>query len=163
MCKYSAFKGTLNCNCNVQILRIQRGPNSNCNVLVPFFQRSPNSTDNMSKCSAFKGASNSNCMTREVRCDASLLSLNFYLLLALSSQLSVFLKLCIMKILLHFLLCQPCRGLRNISLDGPHIPFLGLIERSYHGWLSTMTSSHGPFSPLPRAPPTLCSPLIRSV
>ena len=38
----------------------------------------------------------------------------------LSSQLSVFSKLCIMNTLLHFLLLfQLCRSLRNISLGGP--------------------------------------------
>jgi len=36
--------------------------------------------------------------------DANLLLLNFYVLPALSSQLSVFSKLCIMNTLLHFLL-----------------------------------------------------------
>jgi len=53
--------------------------------------------------------------TSEVRGDINLLSLDFYVLLALSSQLSVFLKLCIMNTLVHFLLCQSCRSLRNIS------------------------------------------------
>ena len=67
-----------------------------------------------------------------------------YVFLALSSQLSVFLKLCIMNILLYFLLCQSCRSFRNVSLGGPHIPFLSLIRKSYHGWLSMMTSSEGP-------------------
>jgi len=43
-----------------------------------------------------------------------------YVLPALSSQLSVFSKLCIMNTLLHFflLLFQLCRSLRNISLGG---------------------------------------------
>jgi len=41
---------------------------------------------------------------REVGGDVNLLSLNFYVLLALSSQLSVFLKLCIINKFLHFLL-----------------------------------------------------------
>jgi len=43
--------------------------------------------------------------------DANLLLLNFYVLPALSSQLSVFSKLCIMNTLLYFLLllCQSCR------------------------------------------------------
>jgi len=44
-----------------------------------------------------------------------------------------------MNTLLHFLLCQSCRSLRNASLCGPHIPFLGSIKRSYHDWLSMMT------------------------
>ena len=45
---------------------------------------------------------------------------NFRVLLALSSQLSVFSKLRIMNTLLHFLflLFQLCRSLRNISLGG---------------------------------------------
>ena len=52
--------------------------------------------------------------------DANLLLPNFYVLPALSSQLSVFSKLCIMNILLHFLflLFQLCRSLRNIPLGG---------------------------------------------
>jgi len=45
---------------------------------------------------------------------------NFYVLPALSSQFSVFSKLCIMNTLLHFLLLlfQLCRSLRNIPLGG---------------------------------------------
>jgi len=52
--------------------------------------------------------------------DANLLLPNFYVLPAVSSQLSVFSKLCIMNTLLHFLLLllQLCRNLRNISLGG---------------------------------------------
>ena len=44
----------------------------------------------------------------------------FYVLPALPSQLSVFLKFCIMNTLLHFLLliCQSCRSLRNESMGG---------------------------------------------
>ena len=50
---------------------------------------------------------------------ANLLSPNFYVLPAFSSQLSVFSKLCIMSTLLHFLLLfQLCRSLRNIPLGG---------------------------------------------
>jgi len=69
------------------------------------------------------------------------LSLNFcvLLLLALSSQLSVFSKLSILNNLLHFLLSQSCRSLRNVSLVGPLIPFPGLVKKSYHGWLSLVT------------------------
>jgi len=83
--------------------------------------------------------------------DANLLLPNFYVLPALSSQLSVFSRLCIMNTLLHFLLllCQSCGGVRNISLSG-RIP--DLIKSAYHGWLSMMTSSEGPFLLLPRAP-----------
>jgi len=47
------------------------------------------------------------------------------------------------------LLCQSCRRLRNVSYGGR---VLGLIESAYHGWLSTMTLSEGPFLVLPRAP-----------
>jgi len=66
-----------------------------------------------------------------------------YVLPALSFQLSVFSKFCIMNTLLHFLLllCQSCRSLRNVSLIGY---ILGLIKSAYHGWLSMMTSSEGP-------------------
>jgi len=41
-------------------------------------------------------------------------------------------------------------SLRNVSLGGPQIPFLGLIKRCYHGWLSVMTSSDVPLTSLPR-------------
>jgi len=87
----------------------------------------------MCKFSACKGAFNSNFKTREVvgRCQiASLLSLNFYVLLALFFQPSAFLNMCIINTLFHFLLCQSCRSLRNVSLAGPHIPFRDLIKRS---------------------------------
>ena len=59
--------------------------------------------------------------------DASILLLNFYVLPALSSQLSVFSKLCIMNTLLHFLLllCQSCHCLRSVSFCGR---ILGLIK-----------------------------------
>jgi len=52
--------------------------------------------------------------------DANLLLPKFYVLPALSSQLSVFSKLCIMNTFLHFLLLlfQLCRSLRNMPLDG---------------------------------------------
>jgi len=71
---------------------------------------------------------------------------------ALSSQLSVFSKLCIKNILLHFLLllCQSCRSLRNVSLGGR---ILGLIKSAYHGWPSMMTSSEGPLFSLASGPP----------
>jgi len=82
------------------------------------------------------------CKTREMGCDANLLSL--YVLLALSSQLSVILKLCITNILVHFLLSQLCRSLRNVSLGCPHIPSVDLIKKSYHGWLGMMVSSESP-------------------
>jgi len=38
----------------------------------------------------------------------------------------------------------------NVSLGGR---ILVLIKSDYHGWLSMMTSSEGPFLVLPRAPP----------
>jgi len=81
----------------------------------------------------------------------TLLLPNLYVSLALSSQLSVFSKLCIMNILLHFLLRlrQLCRSLRNVSLSGR---ILGLIKSDYHDWLSMMTSSETPFLDLPQAP-----------
>jgi len=41
--------------------------------------------------------------TKEVRDDVNLLLLNLCVLLALSSQISVFLKLCIINALVHFL------------------------------------------------------------
>jgi len=52
--------------------------------------------------------------------DANLLLPNFFVLPALSSQLSVFSKLCIMNTLLHslLLLFQLRRNLRNVSLGG---------------------------------------------
>jgi len=65
--------------------------------------------------------------TQAVGSDANFLSRNFCVLLALSSQLSVFLKLRIMNTTVHFLLSQSCRNLRNVSLGDLHIPFLGLI------------------------------------
>jgi len=103
----------------------------------------------------FQRGPNSNCRTREMGGDARCYRLNFHVLLALSSQLSVFLKLRIINTLLHFLLCQSSRSLRNVSFGSLHIPFLGLIKRSYHGWLSMMTSSASPFSALPWTAPPL--------
>ena len=90
-----------------------------------------------------------------------MLSPNFYVLPALSSQLSVFLKLCIMNTLLHSLLvCQSCRSLGNVSLGGR---ILCLIKSSHHGWLRMMTSSKGPLFRLASAPPTLNPPLLISL
>jgi len=77
---------------------------------------------------------------------------------------SVFnLKLCMMNTALHFLLYQSCRSRRKVSLGLLHISFLGLMKRSYHSWLSMITSSKGPFSALPRAFPALSPSLIMSV
>jgi len=82
----------------------------------------------MCKCPPFKGTPTSNCKIREVGDDASFLLLNFYVLLALSSQLLVSLKLCIMNTVLHFLSCQSYRSLRNVSLHGPRIPEMNGIR-----------------------------------
>jgi len=55
-----------------------------------------------------------------------MLLLNFYVLPALSSQLSVISKLCIMNTVLHFLLlCQSCHCFRTASFGGR---ILGLIK-----------------------------------
>jgi len=76
---------------------------------------------------------------------------NFYVLPALSSQLSVFSKFHIMNTLLHFLLlCQSCRRLRNVSLSKC---ILGLIKSAYYVCLSMMTSSEGPLFSLASGPP----------
>jgi len=69
--------------------------------------------------------------TREVGGDANLVSLNFCVLLALSSQLSVFSKLCIMNTLVHF--CYVSHA--AVSGTYPYRP-RGLVKKSYHGWLS---------------------------
>jgi len=99
--------------------------------------------------------------------DTNLLLPNFYVFPALSSQRSVFSKLCSMKTLLHFFLlqCQSCCSLRKVFLCGR---ISGLIKSSYHNWLSMMTSSEGPlFSfastrPIPKTT-TGCSPSIRVI
>jgi len=51
-------------------------------------------------------------------------------------------------------------SLRNVCLGGPHIFFLGLIKRSYHGLLSKMMSSDAPLFSLASGPPTLTPPLL---
>jgi len=72
--------------------------------------------------------------TREVGGNANFPPLNFYVLLALSSQLSVFLKLCIINTFVHFLLRQSCCSFRNMSMG--FYPFLGYgLFGLYHGWL----------------------------
>jgi len=68
-----------------------------------------------------------------------------------------------MNTLLHFLLCQSYRSLSNVSLGNPHIPFPGLIKKSYHGWLIILTSFEGPLFSLALGPPnakstTACTP-----
>jgi len=94
--------------------------------------------------------------TREVGNNANLSSLTIYVLLALSSQLSVILKLCIMNTLLHFLLSQSCRSLRNVSLGGPHI----YDQKFLFGWLSLVTSSVHPLLNFALGPLTLSPPLL---
>ena len=82
---------------------------------------------------------------------ANLVLPNFYTLPALSSQLSVFSKLCIMNTLLRsfLLLCQSCYSLRNVCF-GDFI--LGMMKSAHHGWLSIMTSPEGPFFGLASGP-----------
>jgi len=90
---------------------------------------------------------------------ANLVLPNFYTLPALSSQLSVFSKLCIMNTLLRsfLLLCQSCHSPRNVCFGGF---ILGMIKSAHHGWLSIMTSPEGPFFGLASGPPTLNPPLV---
>jgi len=76
-----------------------------------------------------------------------------FVLPALSSHFSVLSKFCNVNTLLQFLLllCQSCRSFRNARLSfGGRI--LALIKSPYHGWLSVMTSSEGPFLVLPQVP-----------
>jgi len=47
----------------------------------------------------------------------------------------------------------------KVSLGGR---ILGLIKRSYHGWLNMMTSSEGPLFSLASGSPTLNPPLLVS-
>jgi len=78
---------------------------------------------------------------------ANLLLLNSCQLLTLSSQLSVFLKLYVMNTLSHFLLCQTGRSIRNVSLGGPLILFLGLIQSRRHGGFGGLAPSNKASSP----------------
>jgi len=98
------FQKAVNKNCNVQpkYSPFKEAHNSRCNEKVAY--------------SLFKEAPNSNFTTREMPGDATLLSLNLYVLPALSSQLSMFSTLCMMYSPVHFLLCQSCRNLRNNPL-----------------------------------------------
>ena len=76
---------------------------------------------------------------------------NFYVLPALSSQHSVFSKLCIINTLLHFLLlCQLCPILRNEFFGGR---ILGFIKSDYHDRMSMMTSLEGSLFSLASGPP----------
>jgi len=138
MCEYSTFK---------------EAPKALVMCKYSAFKGPPIATV-MYKCLAFKGAPNSSCKTREVGNDASLLSLNFYVWLVLYTQLSVFLKLCILNThAICNLLCQSCRSFRNVSLGGLHIPFLGLIKRflSWFPEYDDVVRGH-PFSTLPHTP-----------
>ena len=64
---------------------------------------------------------------------------------------------CVSWTLLHSLLLRlSFHSLRNVSFCGL---ILGLIKSAYHGWLSMMTSSEGPFFSLASGPPTLNPPL----
>ena len=91
--------------------------------------------------------------------DANILLLNFYVLPALSSQLSVVSKLCIMNALLHFLLllCQSCHCLRSVSFGGR---ILDLIKVPITvGWV-WWRHKRGPLFSLASSPPTLNTPLL---
>ena len=94
---------------------------------------------------------------KQVGTMANLLLPNFYVLPALSSQLSVFSKLCIVNTLLHFLLLfQLCRSLRNIPLDGR---ILGKSEVIITvGWV-WWRHQRAPLFSLASGPPTLNPPL----
>jgi len=52
--------------------------------------------------------------------NASMVSLNFYALLDLSSQHSVFWKLCVMNTLLHFQLCQSLTSVMSVVVSGAY-------------------------------------------
>jgi len=89
--------------------------------------------------------------------DANLLLPNFYVLPALSSQLSVFSKLCIMNTLLHFLLLfQLCRSLRNTPLSGRMLGKSEVIIT--FGWV-WWRHQRAPLFSLASVPPTLNPPL----
>jgi len=79
---------------------------------------------------------------------------------ALSSQLSVFSKLCIMNTLLHFLLllCQSCHCLRSVFFGGRILGKSKVITTV--GWV--WWRHQRPLFSLASAPPTLNSPLHRS-
>jgi len=63
------------------------------------------------------------------------------------SNVTEFLKVCCGEKLLFFTIMV----IHSLVLD--------LFKKSYHGWLSMMTSSEASFSALPRALPTLNPPL----
>ena len=90
--------------------------------------------------------------------NANLLLHNFYVLPAVSSQLSVFSKLCMMNTLLHFLLLllQLCCSLRNISLGDRILVKLKVIITV--GWVWWRHQRASLFS-LASGPPTLNPPL----
>ena len=79
----------------------------------------------------------------------------------MSSQLSVLSKLCIMNTLLHFLLLfQFCSSLRNICLSDCILGKSNVIITV--GWLR-WRHQRAPFLVLPRAPPTLNPPLLKTI
>ena len=81
-----------------------------------------------------------------------MVSLNFYVLLALPSQRSVCLKLCIIPLCIFYYV-----GYAAVSGTYPYPP--GLIKRSYHSWLSLIASSEGPTLQPCLAPQSLSPPL----
>jgi len=94
--------------------------------------------------------------------DANLLFPNFRMLTTLSSQLSVFSKLCIMNTLLNFLLlsCQSCRRLKNY----PWWPYLRLEQKCLSRLAEYGVVIKGPpFLVLPRALPILNPPLVTAI
>jgi len=86
--------------------------------------------------------------------DVNLLFLNFYVLSALFFPTSSFFKVAYHE--------YPCAfSVKSVMLYShagtyPWVacipPFLGLIKRSYHGWLSMIMSSEGPLFSLASAP-----------
>ena len=89
--------------------------------------------------------------------DANLLLPNFCVLPAVSSQLSVFSKLCVMNTLLHFLqLLRLCRSLRNISLGGRILGKSNVIITVGRVW---WRHQRAPLLSLASGPPTLNPPL----
>jgi len=93
--------------------------------------------------------------------DANILMLNFYVLPAWSSQLSVISKLCIMNTLLHFLLlCQSCHCLRSVSFGGRIFGLTKVLITV--GWV-WWRHQRGPHFSLASGPPnfkptTACTP-----
>jgi len=128
MCRDSAFKGPpmVSVMCSLSAV-LANGPPTNTV---------------MCKCSLFsKGTSTA---TVKLEKCVAILSFNCYVSLALSSQLSVLLKLCIMNVLLlHFPICQSC-----------HI-VSGTYRRVARKCLNMKTSSEGLLFSLASGPSTL--------